>query len=788
MNFEAKIQEIKTIFLKATKTLIFLSALTPLIFVKESILPFIVGKTLFFRTLMVLAFACFFIFKILSHKNLSSFFSDFKNKGKEVLKKPIFLGVSLLFFSGIVSVLLAVNRGPALWGTLERGEGLITLISYVALFFIAQSVFNQKDWLNFFKTTMIVGFWTALYGILQYFGLKNIPFAPLAEPGARPESYIGNAAFFSAYLILVIASAFIVFRAASLEESVKKEESRDKDSFWKFLSLLTVIASIFSIFLASTRGAILGLFAGFIGLLLFYSFISQKSKLLFNPRISKKTARATIFVLVLLVALFWLTRTNVFWQSIPGINRIVTISPLNFKDSSVQTRLITWRVSLNAFLEKPIFGWGLENYLTAYSKHYDPKYTIYGEVWFDRAHNKILEVMVTQGILGLFAFLSFWSAIFYTIRKKPLITAIFIAYFVQNLFLFDEVNSSLLLFALLSFLSVNKANTRQEDDSRDPVLMLPNKISSINVILAVVVAIASLYFFKTYLYQPFLQSRSAFAATNTSLNKKDEILKKIQKAFYPDNFAQISIRANVFDNFYKEKIAVFEDSDFDEIAQILSKGLSETIEHYPSYDPRFYIRANQMLDTLAKRSPELYKFAESAARKGLELAPKRQEIYFGLAFSLAGQEKFEEAIKVIKDAIGLQPNFSRSYYHLGLMYAVAGKKNEALKAFEEVERLNPNLDLNKSDREGMALTYKVFGRIDKLAYLVSKYAENTGNGAINLDPEYFLLTLKYYIGKKDAPNAFKIAKALSIVPELKDDMETLTNLIKNQEWNILKKL
>ena len=74
---------------------------------------------------------------------------------------------------------------------------------------------------------------------------------------------------------------------------------------------------------------------------------------------------------------------------IPGLNRLAQTKILDVNDPSTQFRLITWKLSWNAFKEKPIFGWP-ENYLVAYEKYYDPEYAVYGESWLDRLTIKFL--------------------------------------------------------------------------------------------------------------------------------------------------------------------------------------------------------------------------------------------------------------------------------------------------------------------------------------------------------------------------------------------------------------
>ena len=75
-------------------------------------------------------------------------------------------------------------------------------------------------------------------------------------------------------------------------------------------------------------------------------------------------------------------------------------------------------MAIKGFQERPILGWGQENFNYVFNKNYDPG--MWGqEQWFDRTHNVILDWLVAGGILGLLAYLSiFFSTLYYVWRGK----------------------------------------------------------------------------------------------------------------------------------------------------------------------------------------------------------------------------------------------------------------------------------------------------------------------------------------------------------------------------------
>ena len=169
------------------------------------------------------------------------------------------------------------------------------------------------------------------------------------------------------------------------------------------------------------------------------------------------------------------------------------------------------------------------------------------------------------------------------------------------------------------------------------------------------------------------------------------------------------------------------------------------------------------------------------------MAPQRQEVYYGLAFALAGQNRVEEAIQAAQSAVELPPNVARAYYHLGLMRAISKNKTEALKAFEIMFKLSPDLSgLFSSDATGLIVSYKILGAFDKLGDLVIKRIE--GKIIISISQDDYLLTLKYFTDQRDAENFIKVASYLAQFSNLKDDMEILIDLAKNGNWDIINSL
>ncbi len=885
-------------FLKTSiKLLLFLTAFTPLIITWSTIFPFILGKTLFFRSVVEIALVLFLIYFLLNLKTLkplnfetlkqsrqsngltgqSSKLLNFeiskhpalfeKRAGatgqvfkllnfetfKQKFKNPLVVFILLFFISLIVSVIFAVNPYRAFWGDLERGEGLWTMLHAFAFLIMALVIFDsarssqetksnlgslnrngkldasngveKKDWLRFFKISLVVGFVIIFYAILQYFNVSKFPFA--LAPQERPISYIGNPAFLATHMFFLIMFATIIYGSSASIETAKRtfkllNFETLKPLFWRYFSLLIILLSIATIFLTATRGAILGLAVGILFLLVYFAVknpvnlqtpkesrfrqdpMGRDFKLLNFKTLEHLNIRrisiALLFLIIIFSGFFWLTREAAIWQKIPGLNRLAQTKILDVNDPSTQFRLITWKLSWNAFKEKPLFGWGPENYISAYEKYYDPEYAVYGETWLDRAHNKIVDVAVMQGIFGLLAYLGIFGALFYLLFKSKEPSAPFLAaglsgYFVQNLFVFDQVISDFTFFAILGFILSLK--TFKPLNFETLKLLNFKTFKFLNIIIStlilgfILVVIYSLYFYNLI---PYIQARLFKASPGISKNV-NVVVDYLKKSMYPYNFAQFNIRGSGIDTIYMDQFfyrtGYVDNPHFRPLGDLLIAGMDELVKREP-YDIRVLIREVEMLNGYTrvmdeKEAAPLFEKAERLMREAIKRAPNRQEVYYHLAFNLAGQKRYDEAIETAKYAISLNPKVARAHFHLALVSTIANKNKEALEALAEVDKLDPDLKtLMSGDKDATLLIYTANNRLDKAAEIITASLNRGENRAF--DRKYYEAALRYYALKTDAQHFVQVAKYLKQFDDLKDDMEVLIDLAEKGLWEIINKL
>jgi O-antigen ligase len=226
-----------------------------------------------------------------------------------------------------------------------------------------------------------------------------------------------------------------------------------------------VLTALFAVFfvMSQTRGAFLGLIGGVLVFLIVYALLDhRRRKVIFG-------ALAVILILMSIANRMFAGRDDI--SALPA-GRLLTTT---LSAQSAQTRLWTWGSAWRGFLDRPIFGWGPENFSMAFDRHFDVRHFnpgSGGETWFDRAHSVIFDYLATTGIAGFGAFIAMFGTFAYALVRRirhasavampggprkllpteaALLAALPTAYLVQGLVLFDVLPIYLNLFVFLAF-------------------------------------------------------------------------------------------------------------------------------------------------------------------------------------------------------------------------------------------------------------------------------------------------------------------------------------------------
>lgn len=768
--------------IKTIRILLLATALTPLVYSWNFIFPYITLKTLFVRGAIQIAIALtFFLFSYLIFKNrdaLHAIFKGFLERFKKI-PKSIVIFSTLFIGSQVISTVFAESPYRSFWGTIERGEGLFNLLHFVVFFCLIYLFWEKEHFERYFKISVVVGSIVYLYAFIQAAGVTQFPFAFPVE--SRAGSFMGNAAFLAAYSLFVIINCFYILYF--------EKQKNNRGRFWLSFSLIVLILSPVVILLTKTRGALLGLFAAVVFSTVSFAF--RRKEMFYRRLPIRKFMRIILILCVTFAIAFFFSRESTLWQKIPGFDRLAQTSSIT-SDASSQTRLLGWKLGLEAVVERPFIGWGIDHYLAVFQKLYYPAFANYGETWLDKAHNKFIDVGVEQGLFGFVAYIGFiFSFILFLCRRNTnvflgIMTAtLFLGYLIQNIFLFDEINIYASFFVLIAFSVGGFLSTTSGAVTGLNTHPAPKKENFTHkFFLGISGVAASIFCVYVLIFTTFIPMTQAYYARQAETPKsKKEFLFLFEKATHPYNFIQYSVRPYLLDAHYRGPV-VFINTELKDVARQLIDTVHEVYTRDP-LDIRLLIREAQSYNQLGKADQALYKKGEEAIQKAIIIAPNRQDLYYTLAISFAGQGRHEEAIATAEKSVALNPGVARSWYYLALVSIAGDKKEKASRAMENMRRIDPALSRwSEWDFQGILLIYEQLNDTDRVIDLVTGSVR--GVYATTFPPDYYEKALAYYAFKRDADNFIAVAKYIKgRFPERANDMEVLTDLAKNGNWTIL---
>ena len=338
-----------------TKKILYISyfalfLITPLLFTKHTSELFEYNKMMFVYALTIIISGSW-ILRMVGEKQL-------------IFKRTILdIPLALFLLSQIISTIFSIDPHTSIWGYYSRSNGgLLSIISYLILYWAFVSNFDKEDVLKFLKTAVISGVLVSLYSIPEHFGLSpsciilTNEFTAncwVQDVQARVFGTIGQPNWLAAFLAMLIFPAIYLFLTSKkLTEAEKRQNEHYSEaasrlshktspssllssragpsSNFFLLSLYYKIKNIFPskifwatsavlMYLAFTftysRGATLGLIAGF-GVFLLSIFLTQTTSLrgAFSEAISvTKGPKTELKLLSIILLLFVLI--NIYFGS-----------------------------------------------------------------------------------------------------------------------------------------------------------------------------------------------------------------------------------------------------------------------------------------------------------------------------------------------------------------------------------------------------------------------------------------------------------------------------------------
>ncbi|OHA27543.1 MAG: hypothetical protein A3C08_00985 [Candidatus Taylorbacteria bacterium RIFCSPHIGHO2_02_FULL_47_18] len=617
---------------------LFLVPLAPLMVYLGFLFPYMSGRNFFFRALVLVAFAAWLVLWFY--------------KPEQYRPHKSFLSVAILSFIALVGIGTALSPNPyfAFWSSLERMDGLISVLFLAAFFFSARGLLDARHWKIFFHISLGTALAVSFVAVLQLLGVLAIH-----QGGVRIDGTFGNASFFAAYMLLSAGLAFFL--------AVGARASRARLAY-----LSCAVPFLFLMLASATRSAFVALpFALLIsGIAAFFQRMESIS--------IKRFCVISLACIALFTGAFIALKQIPSAVSHPLLGRILSIS-LTGQDA--EARFLSWNIALQGAREQPLFGWGPEGFRHVFVKYYDPR--LYGrEQWFDRAHNTYLDWLVQAGSIGLLAYLALWFGLAHAVwhRDSPFspwekvtLSGMFAGYAAFNVFSFDTVTASILFFAFLAYAEWRFSERRQAVLQSTPPFAKRACRSSLIVLF--VTAFLFIFYFTI--------AKPAYAAhlINEGLRNPSPVLETrlafFTRAISLRTFATPEAREMLMQFAVDVRDAPLRDDSRAKLLTLAASELAKQIEQSPK-DPRYAMRLGVLLNIYRQ-----YEIAIPIIEQALALSPRKQPILYELGTSYLNLKQFDKAAEVFKFAAELLPENqdeeSKKLYAVALIYA--GKVTEA---------------------------------------------------------------------------------------------------------------
>ncbi|NBD74426.1 tetratricopeptide repeat protein [Patescibacteria group bacterium] len=617
--------------------------------------PFITGKNFVFRILIEVVFVAWVLLALLDPRYRPKL-------------SYIWIALSILVGSLLISTLLSPNTFKSFWSNFERMEGWITFAHLWMYFTAAAAVLqSEKHWQTFFNITLGVAGYLGITALFQI-----VPAMLAGERIGRLDLTFGNPTYLAIYSVVHIFLALVLLQ-------------KHWGVLWlRVLYLAIALLQLPMLFYTGTRGSILGFLGGMLATGVVLALVQRGNPLM------RKIAVGAIAGVLAIVGTFFLARDTAFVQESPVLGRFANI---DLSGDTVASRFMIWQMAWQGFQERPIFGWGPESFNFVFNEHYVPQ--MYGnEPWFDRTHNVVMDYLISGGIIGFLSYLALAGAVLYylwiwrrgseplsfwerledhpmNLTERSLLTGLLAAYLFHNLFVFDNLTSYILYIALLAYVHVRVTAEREPlgkslTVNRDTVTFV------VAPVLAVVLVV--------FIYQANIRGM----ATAANLVEGLRTLSAARQVQAPEQKSALYTRAlDLYDRALEDDLI----------------GNQEVREQYVQAASRVAgSDASQELKQLFTQK------AEEAMRVQIERVPNDARTQLFMGSYLANLGRFEEAIEYLERGVELSPGKQSTYVEIAMRYINLGQPKRALEYFRQAFELDPSI-LDMREYYALGLIY-----------------------------------------------------------------------------------
>src|SRR5579871_1170212 len=385
------------LLLRVSKLFLFLSVFSVAVEFPKS-------KAVFFRITTE-----FSLIALLIHWAWGDHEGQLATRAAKLVRRPLFQAVTAFVFFFVLSSFFAYDTHTSFWSDLVRDEGAFQMLHYYLFFVLSSLLLNTEgDWKWMLRTSLGAAVLVVLYGVAAavplpgFIWIEGIPpefgfWKRLVTSGFRFQGSLDNASYAGSYLMFSILFALYLWVWAP-----RPKASRN------ILGYSTAVLFLFGfLYLSGTRAGFAGLLAAMVGLAVFVILRAGRVR---------RLAVAVLCAVAVVVLVVFLIRTPA--TRISG-SRILSFS---LGESSAKLRLGAWKTAWRGFLERPLLGWGPENFPVVFDKYaeshlFTPGNT-FQNTWWDRAHSIVFDYLAEGGIITFLAYCSIPVTLYTTLWRK----------------------------------------------------------------------------------------------------------------------------------------------------------------------------------------------------------------------------------------------------------------------------------------------------------------------------------------------------------------------------------
>ena len=631
---------------------------------------------------------------------------------KGFLRTPLIIPALALGGFYVLSTLFSISPSSSLWGAPSRIQGTYTMLAYLGFFLIVAWHLRTSAQIHRMVWAIILtGSLVSLLGISEWLGWSPWLPEPRPEP-SRIRATVGNPVMLGTYLVLT--SALLLGKLTQLWASIRDRPDRETTLKLAGFSALLFI-QLAALFLTQSRGAWLG----FIAVIMLFSFA-----LFIKNRRWRMLGLTGVLLVLGAVALIALSRPTDLLGSLsdaPYLSRLAD-APIS---RSVEARTAIWEATTELIIDhpevppegdpwnpiRPLVGYGPETLRLAFWSVYPPELRHLqlessGISQVDRAHNLVLDLQVTVGLLGLLAFISLVSMFFLQGGRllkgtrwrveQPFVAALLAAvagYLVTQLVGVNDQADQLVFWTLLVLLiAMNRGASKMEgaepssqalSGGRDEPTIRgisggPGRVAGV---VAVAVALSGVVF-SINVNGNLVR---ADMRTSDGIDHFNESRWLDAASAFEGALGSPPLQAR--NNWHLAVAYSFQSLEVTDeaVQERLLKLASDRIERARDLEPAdgdYHYRAGLTYGHWALTlDPAKYEEATQAFAEAVAVSPHEVDIYSQWAGFEVESQKSDKAIELLHSSLEVDPRWAPTYYQLSTVYRALGREEEAEAAF-----------------------------------------------------------------------------------------------------------